>query len=153
MPDPILIRPVADNDFAGWKPLWDTYNSFYGRSGTTALPIDVTKTTWSRFLDANEPVHALVAEGPRGLLGIAHYLFHRSTTQIGPSCYLQDLYTADAARGKGIARALIQEVYGRAAAAGAPRVYWQTHDSNTRAMELYDKVAEKSGFLVYRKML
>jgi len=153
MPYPILIRPVADNDFAGWKPLWDAYNSFYGRSGTTALPIDVTKTTWSRFLDANEPVHALVAEGPRGLLGIAHYLFHRSTTQIGPSCYLQDLYTADAARGKGIARALIQEVYGRAAAAGAPRVYWQTHDSNTRAMALYDKVAEKSGFLVYRKML
>ena len=153
MPDPILIRPVADNDFAGWKPLWDAYNSFYGRSGTTALPIDVTKTTWSRFFDANEPVHALVAEGPRGLLGIAHYLFHRSTTQIGPSCYLQDLYTADAARGKGIARALIQEVYGRAAAAGAPRVYWQTHESNTRAMALYDKVAEKSGFLVYRKML
>ena len=84
---------------------------------------------------------------------IAHYLFHRSTTQIGPSCYLQDLYTADAARGKGIARALIQEVYGHAASAGAPRVYWQTHDSNTRAMALYDKVAEKSGFLVYRKML
>ena len=153
MPYPILIRPVADNDFAGWKPLWDAYNSFYGRSGTTALPIDVTKTTWSRFLDANEPVHALVAEGPRGLLGIAHYLFHRSTTQIGPSCYLQDLYTADAARGKGIARALIQEVYGHAASAGVPRVYWQTHDSNTRAMALYDKVAEKSGFLVYRKML
>lgn len=98
-------------------------------------------------------MHALVAEGPSGLLGLAHFLFHRSTTQLGPSCYLQDLYTVEAARGKGVARALIEEVYRRAKAAGAPRVYWQTHETNGTAMMLYDKVAEKSGFVVYRKML
>ena len=98
-------------------------------------------------------MHALVAEGASGLLGLTHYLFHRSTTQIAPTCYLQDLFTVEAARGKGVARALINEVYSRAKKAGAPRVYWQTHETNATAMMLYDKVAEKSGFVVYRKML
>lgn len=109
--------------------------------------------TWSRFLDAYEPVHALVAVGNGQLLGLAHFLFHRSTTQIRPSCYLQDLFTSETARGKGVGRALITAVYEHAKAAGSPRVYWQTHETNTNAMQLYDKVAERSGFIVYRKML
>ena len=87
------------------------------------------------------------------LLGIVHYLFHRSTTAIQPSCYLQDLFTLSAARGKGVGRALIDGVYERARLAGAPRVYWLTHETNHTAMQLYDKVAERSGFVVYRKML
>jgi GNAT superfamily N-acetyltransferase len=153
VPEQILIRPAVEADFPAWLPLWAGYNAFYGRSGATALPPDVTRTTWSRFLDDDEPMHALVAEDASGLLGLAHFLFHRSTNQLGPSCYLQDLYTVEAARGKGVARALIDEVYRRAIAAGAPRVYWQTHETNIRAMALYDKVAEKSGFVVYRKML
>lgn len=105
-----------------------------------------------RFFDAYEPVHAIVAEDGGRLLGLAHYLFHRSTTAIAPSCYLQDLFTDVPARGKGVGRALIASVYERARQAGAPRVYWQTHETNTAAMQLYDKVAERSGFLVYRKL-
>jgi GNAT superfamily N-acetyltransferase len=153
MPEQFIIRPAVEADFAAWLPLWDGYNAFYGRSGATALPVDITRTTWARFFDAYEPMHALVAEGSSGLLGLTHYLFHRSTTQIAPTCYLQDLFTVEAARGKGVARALINEVYAQAKEAGAPRVYWQTHETNTTAMMLYDKVAEKSGFVVYRKML
>lgn len=153
MDSSLRIRPVADADFPAWKPLWDGYNAFYGRSGPTALPAEVSTTTWSRFLDAGEPMHALVAEGPAGLLGLVHFLYHRSTSQIGMNCYLQDLFTVEAARGRGVARALIEEVYRRAAAAGSPRVYWQTHETNATAMKLYDKVAEKSGFVVYRKLL
>jgi GNAT superfamily N-acetyltransferase len=98
-------------------------------------------------------MHALVAERAGQLLGLAHFLFHRSTISTGDSCYLQDLFTVEAARGLGIGRALIEAVYAQARAAGAPRVYWQTHETNTAAMQLYDKVAEKSGFIVYRKML
>ena len=79
--------------------------------------------------------------------------YHRTTTQIAPSCYLQDLFTAEEARGKGVGRALINAVYQRAMTAGSPRVYWQTHETNRVAMRLYDKVAEKSGFVVYRKVL
>ena len=149
----IVIRPVMHEDFAAWKILWDGYNAFYGRKELTALPDEITRTTWSRFFDITEPMHALVAEYAGQLLGVAHYLFHRSTIQIEPTCYLQDLFTAEAARGQGVGRALIEEVYIRAKQAGSPRVYWQTHETNATAMQLYDKVAEKSGFIVYRKLL
>lgn len=149
----ILIRPVAMADYATWKPLWDGYNAFYGRSGPTALPEEITRTTWARFHDPAEPVHALVAERDGALLGLAHYLFHRSTIQIEQSCYLQDLFTAPGARGLGVGRALIERVYEFARLARAPRVYWQTHETNATAMRLYDHVAGKSGFVVYRKLL
>lgn len=152
MPDSISIRPVKADDYDRWLPLWDGYNAFYGRSGETALAPEITQTTWRRFFDAYEPVHAIVAEDGGRLLGLAHYLFHRSTTAIAPSCYLQDLFTDAAARGKGVGRALVEGVYERARQAGAPRVYWQTHETNTTAMQLYDKVAERSGFLVYRRL-
>ena len=149
----VAIRPVRDQDYAAWRPLWDGYNAFYGRSGSTALREAITRSTWARFLDTNEPVHALVAERDGQLLGLTHYLFHRSTTSLGNSCYLQDLFTVAAARGMGVGRALIEAVYKQAIQAGATRVYWQTHETNGTAMQLYDKLAEKSGFIVYRKML
>jgi len=149
----VTIRPVAHNDYAQWLPLWDGYNAFYGRVGATALDPAVTRATWARFFDANEPVHALVAEEGGGLIGLAHYLYHRSTTAIGLNCYMQDLFTANAARGRGVGRMLIEAVYAAARAAGSPRVYWQTHETNKTAIRLYDHMAEKSGFLVYRKML
>jgi GNAT superfamily N-acetyltransferase len=149
----LQIREVARADFARWKPLWDGYNAFYGRAGDTALPDAVTSTTWSRFFDGYEPMHALVAEQAGRLLGLVHFLFHRTTIAMGPTCYLQDLFTLEAARGKGVGRALIEEVYRRAADAGAARVYWLTHETNETAMKLYDKVADKSGFVVYRKAL
>src|SRR5271156_1513954 len=109
--------------------------------------------TWSRFFDGYEPVHALVAERSGELLGLVHYLFHRSTTTIASTCYLQDLFTLEGQRGTGIGRALIEAVYRRAKEANAGRVYWLTHETNATAMKLYDKVADKSGFVVYRKSL
>jgi GNAT superfamily N-acetyltransferase len=147
----MIIRNIARHDFEQWQPLWNGYNAFYGRSEKTALAPEVTQMTWSRFFDAYEPVHAMVAEEGNRLLGIVHFLFHRSTTQIAPVCYLQDLFTAEDARGRGVGRALIEAVYDETSAAGCPRVYWQTHESNAVAMRLYDQVAQKSGFVVYRK--
>lgn len=146
-----IVRPITREDYDQWLPLWEGYNAFYGRSGPTALPGEITLMTWSRFFDGYEPVHALVAEGEGKLIGLTHYIFHRSTIAIGPNCYLQDLFTTESARGKGVARALITAVYEEARLANSPRVYWQTHEANTTAMLLYDKVAEKSGFVIYRK--
>jgi GNAT superfamily N-acetyltransferase len=150
---PFEVRPVRRDDFQAWRELWDGYNAFYGRSGSTALAADITAMTWARFFDAYEPMQALVAESSGTLLGLTHFIYHRSTIQLSPSCYLQDLFTAEAARGRGVGRALILAVYERAKAAGSPRVYWLTHETNTVAMQLYDHVAEKSGFIVYRKAL
>lgn len=145
------IRPVTREDYDQWLTLWGGYNAFYGRSGPTALPEEITLMTWSRFFDGYEPVHCLVAEREGELIGLTHYIFHRSTIAVGPNCYLQDLFTTESARGKGVARALINEVYEQARLAGSPRVYWQTHETNSTAMALYEQVAEKSGFVVYRK--
>ena len=152
MSNDVIIRPVARDDYDQWLPLWDGYNAFYGRSGATALAPEITKLTWTRFFDSYEPVHALVADRKGELLGLTHYLFHRSTTAVAPNCYLSDLFTNQAARGKGVGRALINGVYQQAKLAGSPRVYWQTHQTNQTAMQLYDKVAEHSGFVVYRKV-
>src|SRR6059058_2191889 len=121
MSSELTIRVVSRKDHDQWLPLWDGYNVFYGRSGSTALSPEVTATTWARFFDAYEPVHALVADSGGQLLGLTHYLFHRSTTMIEPNCYLQDLFTDAAARVKGVGRALINGVYERAKLAGSSR--------------------------------
>jgi GNAT superfamily N-acetyltransferase len=154
MPGSPTIRGVERADFAEWLPLWEGYNAFYGRSGSTALPEAITNSTWERFFDPSEPVHALVAEDGEGrIVGLAHYLFHRSMITIADTCYMQDLFTLPDARGTGVGRALIAAVCERAKAAGAGRVYWHTQESNRTAMALYDKVAERSGFIVYRRPL
>lgn len=149
MPLPVTVRELRPGDYEAWLPLWDGYNAFYGREGPTALDPQVTKTTWSRFFDPAEPVHALVAESGGKVLGLTHYLYHRSTTRIELTCYLQDLFTSPAARGQGVARALISAVYVAAGRAGIKRVYWQTHQTNAPGRALYDKVAQHHGFIVY----
>jgi len=149
----VTVRGVVGDDFDRWLPLWDGYNRFYGRGGPTALPEATTRTTWSRFLDDEEPVHALVAESQGALLGLAHYLFHRSTTRIEATCYLQDLYVDDGSRGLGVGAALIEAVHERARNAGSARLYWQTHETNAVARALYDRVAERTGFIVYAQAM
>ncbi len=149
----LTVRAARRNDFDQWLPLWAGYNAFYGRAGPTALAAEITQRTWARFFDCYEPMHALVAESDGRLLGLAHYLFHRSTIMLAPTCYLQDLFTAVTQRGKGVGKALISAVYDEARAAGISRVYWHTHDTNQTARQLYDQLAENSGFIVYRKQV
>jgi len=146
---PITVRDIALDDYDGWKPLWDGYNAFYGREGATALPAEVTRTTWQRFFDPAEPVFGLVADDGGRIVGLTHYLYHRSTTRIELTCYLQDLFTLPSERGRGVGRALIHGVYARAKAAGITRVYWQTHHTNAAGRRLYDQVATHHGFIVY----
>ncbi len=150
MPLDFEIRDIRRADHDAWLPLWDGYNAFYGRSGPTALSIEITEVTWARFFDPDEPVHCLVAERGGKLIGLTHYLFHRSMITIEPICYLQDLFTVPEARGGGVGRALITAVSERAKAAGLSRLYWQTHETNVTAQRLYDSCAERSGFIVYR---
>jgi len=149
MTDSCIIRPVEPSDLGAWSPLWDGYNAFYGRQADTALPEHITQSTWRRFLDPDEPVFALVAQRHGQLVGLAHYLFHRSMTRVEDVCYLSDLFTAQALRGQGIGRALIRGVHEQARARGSKRVYWQTHESNTAGRRLYDTLGRYEGFIVY----
>jgi GNAT superfamily N-acetyltransferase len=145
----VVIRPLVPGDRAPWEPLWQGYLAFY----ETTLSPETTDTTWSRFHDPAEPMFALGAFLGGRLAGIVHYLFHRSAWAISNSCYLQDLFVTEAARGHGVGRALIEAVAAKAREAGALRLYWHTHETNKTAQVLYDRIAEKSGFIQYRKRL
>ncbi|HMQ32547.1 MAG TPA: GNAT family N-acetyltransferase [Chloroflexaceae bacterium] len=143
------VRSLTPADREDWEPLWAGYQSFY----QTQIPAETTGETWRRFHDPLVPMHALGAFHEGRLVGIVHYLFHHSTWTAGPYCYLQDLFTAPEARGRGVGRALIEAVAAAARAAGASRVYWLTHETNAQAMALYDQVATRSGFVQYRRLL
>lgn len=145
----ILVRPIEAEERLDWEPLWRGYQTFY----EVSLTDDVTETTWHRLHDSAEPMRVLGAYVDGALKGIAHYIFHRSCWTIGDYCYLQDLFVVESARGLGLGRALITAVYEKADAAGASRVYWLTHETNQAAMGLYNQVADRSGFIQYRKML
>lgn len=146
----LTVRPLAAADEAAWRPLWQGYLGFYG----TALSDTVFATTWARLMDPDEPMFVLGAFDASGaLLGIVHAIYHRSCWTEGPYCYLQDLFTAPDARGRGAGGALIEAVYQHAREAGASRVHWLTHETNTTARALYDRLANNAGFIQYRKDL
>jgi GNAT superfamily N-acetyltransferase len=150
--DSVLVRPVRPEDRAGWRRLWGDYHG-YGPSGGPVPPDPVTEMTWNRFFQEQEPMAALVAELEGRLVGFAHMIFHRSTSALGASCLLQDLFVEGTLHGRGIGRALIEAVYVHVKAAGAQRLYWHVLESNTAAARLYDRVASRSGHIVYRRDL
>ena len=145
MADAIAIRPAQPEDPDAWLPLWEGCNAFYERRGPAAVSEAQTRTTWSRFFEGDEPMEALA--------GFAHIVFHRNTTVMGPTCYLQDLFAAPSMRGKGVGRALIEAAAARTKEAGATRLYWPTQAGNATARLLYDRIGRDSGFVVYRMAL
>jgi GNAT superfamily N-acetyltransferase len=144
----IIIRRVGAHERAAWDVLWKGYQTFY----EVALADEVSATTWARLHEPREPMFLLGAYVDGTLAGIVHYLFHRSCWTIADYCYLQDLFVAESARNLGLGRALIEAVEREARAAGASRVYWLTKEDNTTARALYDRLAERSGFIQYRKL-
>lgn len=143
----IDIRPLDGGDRSAWEPLWQGYQHFY----QTRIADDVTDLTWKRLTDPAGPLYGLGAFEDDRLTGITHYLFHPSSWTKGDYCYLQDLFVAGEARGRGVARALIDRVAELAGEAGADRLYWLTHESNEEARSLYDRIATRSGFIQYRR--
>ncbi len=144
----VEIKPIDNADFDVWHPLWKNYQRFY----EVDIPESATRSTWTRFMDPSEPVHAALAVADGQALGLVHWIYHRSTWTTDDYCYLQDLFVADDARGRGVGRALIEHVYADAKRRAVPRVYWLTHETNHQAMQLYDRVADRSDFIQYRKL-
>lgn len=145
--DEIAVGPLDEDDRAEWEVLFRAYIDFYERS----LPQSDYDRAWAEFR-RDERMHALGAWWAGELVGITHFLVHPNTS--GPDvCYLQDLFTAPAARGRGVARMLISEVAEWARVEGCGRVYWLTQEDNVTARRLYDDVADYAGFVVYRMPL
>jgi GNAT superfamily N-acetyltransferase len=145
----LTIRPLAVGDFAAWEPLWQGYLTFYKAS----VPASTTALTFQRLTGGTEPMGGFLAFEGAQAVGMVNWITHRSCWTPGDYCYLQDLFAHPDRRGLGIGRALIEAVYGKAAALGCSRVHWLTHETNTDAMQLYDRIADQSGFVQYRKIL
>jgi GNAT superfamily N-acetyltransferase len=144
----VTIRPLEAGDRADWEERWRNYLIFY----EAELPAEQTEANWARLMDPARDPHGLVAVDAGGkIIGLVHYLFHVSTWLIGPSCYLQDLYVDEAARGTGAGRALIEAVYAAADDAGASQVYWTTQHFNETARRLYDRVGKVTPFIKYNR--
>ena len=139
----IEIAPLTAGDRAEWEALARGYKAFY----RTELADTDYERTWQALL-AGARVHGLGARLEGRLVGIAHYLFHAHTWE-PDCCYLQDLYTAEAARGQGVATALIEAVAEEARQRGAVQYYWLTKEDNRQARALYDRIAAWKGFLRY----
>jgi GNAT superfamily N-acetyltransferase len=145
----VQIRPVTAEDHAAWLPLWQAYLEFY----TTELSQDVSTVTWQRMLDPNEPNHAALAWKDGQAVGMVNFIYHRSNWSINNACYLQDLFVSPDQRGTGLGRLLIEHVYVTARADGCDKVHWLTHESNATAIQLYERIAERGGFIQFRKAL
>lgn len=148
-PEPLEIRALAAADHDAWYPLWRGYQAFY----ETEIPEATSRVAWQRLLDPAEPMHGAIAVLGGRPVGLVHYLEHRSFWTEGDYCYLQDLFVAPGTRGHGVGRALIEHVYAEARRRGCSRVHWLTQEGNTTARRLYDRLAERSGFIQYRKIL
>ncbi|MDO7898494.1 GNAT family N-acetyltransferase [Pseudomonas citrulli] len=145
----IEIRLVTADDHAAWLPLWQAYLRFYN----TELPDTVSQSTWQRLLDEREPTHGALAWNGDTAVGLVHFIYHRSNWSIENSCYLQDLLVTESCRGSGVGRQLIEFVYRTAKADGCAKVHWLTHETNATAIQLYERIAERPGFIQFRKAL
>lgn len=148
MPELLTILPITTEHYAHWLPLWQGYQRFY----QTVIPDETTQITWQRLLDPKEPMQAALAWRNGVAVGMVHSIAHRSTWTVGNYVYLQDLFVADDVRGQGVGRALIEHVSAQAQQQGASRVYWLTHETNLSAIALYEQVAQRSGFIQFRRM-
>jgi GNAT superfamily N-acetyltransferase len=144
----LSIRQVMANDEDAWLKLFRDYIEFY----KATIPEHVIAETWQRLLNQEDNMMALIAHDDSGkALGIAALVFHRSTWATTWYCYLEDLFVAPEARGKGAGMALIEAVYAEADRRGADRVYWATQESNATARKLYDRVGQLTEFVQYRR--
>lgn len=142
----VAVRAIEEKDYEQWLPLWLAYQDFY----QVTLSEQVTRSSFKRFLDPDEPVFSAVAVQNGQLTGLVNSVIHRSTWSIADCCYLEDLYVAPEIRGAGTGKLLIEWVREFARQRQCARLYWHTHATNQRAQGLYDRIAQRSGFIEYR---
>ena len=143
----VAVRTAVAADRAAWEPLWQAYLRFYGRKD---LPADVTEMTWSRIVDPASTVFTRLAVVDGRVQGFATCILHPRTWAIEPACYLEDLFVEEAARGKGLGRALIDDLIAMGRRDGWTNLYWHTENTNVTARRLYDRYDKADGFVRYR---
>ncbi|MES2846253.1 MAG: GNAT family N-acetyltransferase [Pseudomonadota bacterium] len=143
------IRDATPADEGAWRGLWQQYLDFY----EVSLSAQVTDRTWARMMDDASPLRGRLAFLDGRMVGFALHMHHPSTWVMGDDCYLEDLFLGPDARGKGLGRALIDDLIAIARAKGWHRLYWHTDEGNTTARKLYDQFVTSDGHIRYRMTL
>lgn len=141
----VLVREISLEDEGAWRALWAGYTGFY----EVAIPKNITDSTWARLFDASSALRGYVAELEGKVVGFSISLTHESTWAEEPACYLEDLYVDENIRGKGIGRALVQNLIDISKAQGWAKLYWHTRPNNEKARLLYDKMAKLDDYVKY----
>ena len=145
----VTVRQIDIQDKASWKELYVAYLKFY-----ESEPVESsTELLWNRLTKGERAVQGLVAFSNGEVVGIAHFHYQLSTWSDTSHCYLEDLYVAEDARGKGVASALIAAVEDLAIQNKCSELFWITKENNTVARKLYEQVATLSDFVRYEKKL
>ena len=143
------ILSLEHINFEQWLPLWQDYLQFY----KSEMSIEQITLSWKRITNPEQTDmfgFALIHHGE--MVGFVHLISHMSMWTEKPYCYLQDLYVNEQFRNQGFVRQLIEHSY-KVCAGKFNRIYWLTHESNTTAQYLYDRIATKTGFIQYKKSL
>jgi GNAT superfamily N-acetyltransferase len=139
------VRPIEARDETVWRELFLAYGIFYGTEFTRPQ----MDAVWGWLMDPNHPTKAWVAEVNGGVVGFGHMRTHWDTFTGGPAWYLDDLFTDPAARGHGVATAIIAALRAHADAHGGGTISWITAADNATAQSVYDKIAARQTWVTY----
>ena len=91
-----------------------------------------------RLLDERDTDFLLGAPGPDSPpAGVCQLRFRWGLWRAGLDCLLEDLFVAEAARGSGVGRALVEGAKARARERGARRMELDCNEANAAALALY----------------
>jgi GNAT superfamily N-acetyltransferase len=143
VPEPVEIAPLsAPEELERLLPAIADYQRFYE---VEEIDEGRNRTFFARFLSPSDDGMILAArsggEGAAGNgepLGYACLYWHLSSLAAAETVLMNDLFVLEAARGKGVGRALIEASASVARERGAHSLEWSTAPTNTRAQALYD---------------
>jgi GNAT superfamily N-acetyltransferase len=145
----LVIRDPKPDDEAAWRRLWSGYLTFYKVDVSEA----VTAGTWRRLFMPGSGMLGRLAEWDGAVSGFTVSVVHPRSWELAPICYLEDLFVDPDLRGRGLGRALIEDLVAIGRGLGWSGIYWHTQEGNTTARLLYDRLAKADDFVRYRMSL
>jgi GNAT superfamily N-acetyltransferase len=141
----LQVLPLEDRHRAAWDRLYASYAAFYGVNQTD----EMRDRVWGWLTDASHEVKGFIAELNGSPVGITHYRPYARPLFAGTGGFLDDLFVDPAARGNGVAEALIAAVAAVGREKGWGLIRWITNDTNYRGRAVYDRVATLTPWRTY----
>lgn len=143
----ITVAPPTPEEKPAWKALFIGYRRFYEMPDDDA----VVETVWEWVCDPDHPTECLLARDADGTpIGLAHFRDLPRPLSGTLAGFLDDLFVAEDARGRGAADALV----GAIAEIGRTRSWswlrWFTAEDNYRGRGFYDRIASATPWKTYQ---